>query len=105
MSRRNRADWRAVKKLWDELGYGEILSQENRLRIDNGVVPRVDEDWIAIHPEDEGLLGEKISIHHILGLSLSVPAPRTRHYDSHRPGGPRYNWGHVPSQLPIYRDR
>ena len=102
MIRKNPSDWRAIRDLWDELGYGEILSSENRKKIAAGRIPVVDDSWIAIHPEDAGLKGEGISIHHVGGLPLNGPAPATRHLNSHMPGGYRRNPGTFPSQLPAY---
>ena len=54
MVRTNAADWRTARNLWDELGYGEILSDANRAAIARGKVPRVDDAWIAVFPEDAG---------------------------------------------------
>jgi hypothetical protein len=105
VTRRNTTDWRKVRDLWDELGYREILSDENRSRIATGLVPVVDEDWINVHPEDAGLRGQIISIHHVLGLPLSGPVPYRRHLNAHMPGGTRFNSGGLPSQLPIYPEK
>ena len=63
MVRTNAADWRTARNLWDELGYGEILSDANRAAIARGKVPRVDDAWIAVFPEDAGLMRERISMH------------------------------------------
>ena len=38
MVRTNAADWRTVRNLWDELGYGEILSDTNRAAIARGKI-------------------------------------------------------------------
>ncbi len=100
--RTNPTDWRNTRDLWDELGYGEILSISNRIAISKGRTPTVDEIWISFNPEDAGLLGERISMHHVLGLPITVPLPATRHLDAHMPGGFRYNPGGTGSQLPIY---
>lgn len=100
--RTNPADWRATRDLWDEVGYGEVLSDANRARIAAGRTPVVDDAWIAIHPEDAGLVGERISMHHVQGLPITVPLPASRHLDAHMPGGYRYNPGGPGSQLPIY---
>lgn len=102
ITRNNPADWRSIRDLWDELGYSEILSTTNRGKIAIGRTPIVDAEWIAIHPEDAGLLGERIPIHHIQGLPLTIPLPASRHLDAHMPGGFRYNPGGIGSQLPIY---
>ncbi|WP_339488784.1 LysM peptidoglycan-binding domain-containing protein [Pseudomonas rhizophila] len=100
--RTNAADWRALRNDWDDLGYGQILSTENRASIAKGRPPKVDDTWIKVFPEDAGLLGEKISMHHIQGLPLTVPLPATRHLDAHMPGGFRYNPGGPGSALPAY---
>ncbi|MCY1410958.1 HNH/Endo VII superfamily nuclease toxin with a HHH motif protein [compost metagenome] len=100
--RTNASDWRGVRDQWDDLGYGEILSVENRAEIAKGRTPKVDDAWIKIFPEDAGLKGEKISIHHIQGMPLTVPLPATRNMDAHMPGGFRYNPGGPGSALPAY---
>lgn len=100
--RTNRSDWRELISFWDDLGYGEILSSENRLAIARGKTPRVDNDWIAAFPEDAGLIGERIPMHHIGGQSVTIPLPDTRHRDAHMPGGYRYNPGGPGSAAPFY---
>lgn len=89
--RTNAADWRALRDNWDDLGYGQILSAENRAAIAKGRTP-----------EDAGLKGERIPMHHIQGSPLTVPLPDTRHLDAHMPGGFRYNPGGPGSALPAY---
>ena len=102
IKRTNPADWRATRDLWDQLGYPELLSLSNRSRIAAGRTPLVDNAWVMFHPEDAGLLGERISMHHVQGLPITVPLPASRHLDAHMPGGFRYNPGNTGSQLPIY---
>jgi filamentous hemagglutinin len=102
ITRKNRTDWKATRDLWDELGYGEVLSGANRKLIKSNRTPRVDAEWIAIHPEDAGLIGERISMHHVQALPLTVPLPKSRHVDVHMPGGYQRNTGGPGSQLPIY---
>ena len=41
----------------------------------------------GLDSEDAGLLGEKISMHHIGSTPLTVPLAATRHLDAHMPGG------------------
>ncbi|MEE1937635.1 hemagglutinin repeat-containing protein [Pseudomonas sp. 148P] len=100
--RTNAADWRALRDNWDDLGYGQILSTENRAAIAKGRTPKVDDAWIKVFPEDAGLKGERIPMHHIQGSPLTVPLPDTRHLDAHMPGGFRYNPGGPGSALPAY---
>jgi len=100
--RTNAADWRALRDNWDDLGYGQILSAENRVAIAKGRTLKVDDAWIKVFPEDAGLKGERIPIHHIQGSPLTVPLPDTRHLDAHMPGGFRYNPGGPGSALPAY---
>ncbi|WP_433868157.1 hypothetical protein [Ralstonia wenshanensis] len=102
VTRTNAADWRALRAHWDDLGYGEILSPTNRAAISRGRTPTVDESWVNVFPEDAGLLGERITMHHIQGLPVTVPLPTTRHMDAHMPGGFRYNPGGPGSALPFY---
>ncbi|MBB5035457.1 hypothetical protein [Prosthecobacter vanneervenii] len=102
VKRNNPKDWKDTMKLWDAVGYQDLLSPANRVLIQNELVPIVDDAWIKVHPEDAGLKGEKISIHHVQGLPLNVPLPYSRHKDAHKPGGFRYNPGGVGSQLPVY---
>ncbi|MBN8420071.1 MAG: hypothetical protein J0L73_14230 [Verrucomicrobia bacterium] len=102
VKRNNPKDWKDTMKLWDTVGYQDLLSPANRALIKNNLVPIVDDAWIDYHPEDAGLKGEKISIHHVQGLPLNIPLPYSRHKDGHRPGGFRHNPGNVGSQLPIY---
>lgn len=102
VTRNNPADWRATRDLWDNTGYSEILSEANRSAIAKGRTPVVDEDWIKHFPEDAGLFGEKIPMHHIQGTPVSVPLPATRHMDAHMPGGYRYNPGGPGSAVPSY---
>jgi len=101
-TRRNRSDWRQTRDLWDQTGYGSLLSDTNRRLIARGRVPVVDDAWIAIHPEDAGLRGEQVRIHHVQGLPINTPLPKSRHMDTHMPGGFRHNPGGVGSQLPLY---
>ncbi|WP_095054698.1 DUF637 domain-containing protein [Pseudomonas sp. Irchel s3b2] len=100
--RTNAADWRALRDNWDDLGYGQILSTENRAAIAKGRTPKVDDAWVKVFPEDAGLKGERIPMHHIQGSPLTVPLPDTRHLDAHMPGGFRYNPGGPGSALPAY---
>jgi filamentous hemagglutinin len=53
----------------------------------------VDDAWVAYFPGDAGLMGERISIHHIGGGPIGVPLPYSRHLGAHMPGGFRYNPG------------
>lgn len=100
--RTNAADWRALRDNWDDLGYGQILSTENRAAIAKGKTPKVDDAWVKVFPEDAGLKGERIPMHHVQGSPLTVPLPDTRHLDAHMPGGFRYNPGGPGSALPAY---
>jgi hypothetical protein len=100
--RHNEADMRQLRDLWDDLGYGEILSTTNRNFIAKGLRPRVDDSWVKVFPEDAGLVGERISPHHISGLPVTVPWPKTRHMDAHMPGGFRYNPGGPGAAVPFY---
>ncbi|TKK02286.1 filamentous hemagglutinin [Pseudomonas fluorescens] len=100
--RTNAADWRALRNNWDDLGYGQILSTENRAAIAKGRTPKVDDAWVKVFPEDAGLKGERIPMHHVQGSPLTVPLPDTRHLDAHMPGGFRYNPGGPGSALPAY---
>lgn len=69
--RTNAADWRVLRDNWDDLGYGQILSAENRAAIAKGRTPKVDDAWIKVFPEDAGLQGERIPMHHIQGSPLT----------------------------------
>lgn len=100
--RTNAADWRVLRDNWDDLGYGQILSTENRAAIAKGKTPKVDDAWVKVFPEDAGLKGERIPMHHVQGSPLTVPLPDTRHLDAHMPGGFRYNPGGPGSALPAY---
>jgi hypothetical protein len=102
ITRNNPADWRATRDLWDNTGYGDILSDANRAAIARGRTPVVDSSWVRNFPEDAGLLGERIPMHHIQGTPITVPLPATRHLDAHMPGGFRYNPGGPGSALPVY---
>lgn len=102
ITRNNLADWRATRDLWDNTGYGDILSDANRAAIARGRTPVVDSSWVRNFPEDAGLLGERIPMHHIQGTPITVPLPATRHLDAHMPGGFRYNLGGPGSALPVY---
>jgi len=100
--RTNAADWRSLRDHWDDLGYGEILSEANRGFIARGRTPRVDETWVVSFPEDAGLIGERITMHHIGGYPVTIPLATTRHLDAHMPGGFRYNPGGPGSATPFY---
>ena len=102
ITRNNPADWRATRDLWDQTGYGGILSDANRAAIARGRTPIVDNAWISHFPEDAGLIGERIPMHHIQGTPITVPLSATRHLDAHMPGGFRYNPGGPGSALPVY---
>lgn len=58
--RTNAADWIALRDNLDDLGYGQILSTENREAIAKGKTPKVDDAWVKVFPEDSGLKGERI---------------------------------------------
>jgi hypothetical protein len=105
VKRDSNADWRTFRQQWDEVGYGETLSATNRSKIDDGLAPVVDETWVKYFPEDAGLLGQKIEVHHIDGLAIRLPWPHTRHMDAHRPRGPRWNHGGPGSAAPFYPRR
>lgn len=102
VKRNNPKDWRETMLLWDSVGMEDLLSPANRARIKDSIAPIVDDAWIVYHPEDSGLRGQKISMHHVEGLPLTVPLPYSRHIDAHRPGGFGRNPGGVGSQLPLY---
>ena len=102
VTRTNAADWRALRDHWDSIGYGEILSGDNLSAIAKGRTPKVDEAWVMFFPEDVGLMGEKISMHHIASTPVTIPLPATRHLNAHLPGGFRYNVGGPGSALPFY---
>lgn len=102
VNRTNAADWRDLRDHWDSLGYSEILSSANRTAIAKGRTPKVDDDWVRVFPEDAGLRGERIPMHHIGGLPVTIPLPATRHMDAHMPGGYRYNPGGPGSAAPFY---
>jgi hypothetical protein len=57
---------------------------------------------LSYFPEDAGLLGELITMHHIGGTPITVPLPATRHLNGHMPGGFRYNSGGPGSAFPVY---
>lgn len=92
-TRSNPKAWRDLVELWDNVGYGEAISGANRSFIARGIAPRVDADWIKWFPEDAGLLGERVTMHHIGGSGVTVPLSTTRHLNAHMPGGYRYNPG------------
>jgi HNH/Endo VII superfamily nuclease toxin with a HHH motif len=96
------SDWRTLRDHWDDLGYEGILSPENRIAIAKSRSPVVDDAWISIFPEDVGLIGEQIEMHHIGGTPLTLPWPKTRHLDAHMPGGFRTNKGGPGSAWPPY---
>lgn len=100
--RNNARDWRNLRDSWDDLGYSSLLSSENRAKIANGRTPVVDSSWVKGFPEDAGLLGERISMHHIGGYPVTVPLADTRHLQAHMPGGFRNNPGGPGSMLPAY---
>jgi hypothetical protein len=83
-------------------GVFKACGPENRARIDERLVPIVDDAWIAIFPEDAGLRGEAIETHHVRGLPLSGHLPKTRHQNAHLPKGSRENSGGPGSGLPLY---
>jgi RHS repeat-associated protein len=91
--RDNPGDWKKLEQIWEEGGYGDILSQANKDRIADRLVPRVDDAWIEAFPGDAAFIGEKITIHHVGGTQVFVPLSKTRHMDAHMPGGYRYNPG------------
>jgi filamentous hemagglutinin len=80
-------------KTWDEVGYGDILSKENREFIKEGLTPVVDDAWVKYFPGDAPLKGQQLRMHHIGGYPITVPLPQTRHIDAHMPGGTRRNPG------------
>ncbi|WP_448951474.1 hypothetical protein [Labrys neptuniae] len=102
VKRKNAQQWRELRDFWDATGYGNILSNENRKKIAGGRTPTVDDAWINEFPEDAGLRGEKITMHHVGGSPLVIPLPKTRHRDAHMPGGFRYNPGGPGSWWPPY---
>ena len=66
------------------------------------VLPIVVDARIRYFPEDAGLRGQIISMHHIDGLPMTSPLRYSRHLASHVPGGFRYNPGGIGSQIPFY---
>jgi RHS repeat-associated protein len=97
MTRRNEAQWRELRDIWDHLdphlGTSDILSPVNRDRIARGLVPRVDDNWVRHFPGDAPHMGQNIPLHHVGGTFPVVPLPKPRHMDAHMPGGTRYNPG------------
>ena len=102
VERTNAADWRALRDHWDDLGYGDILSDSNRSAIARGRTPKFDDAWVSVFPEDAGLVGERIPMHHIGSYPVTVPLPAIRHLDSHMPGGFRYNPSGPGPAAPFY---
>ncbi len=101
--RRNpNADWRDVRDFWDRNDYPGILSVENRFRIDDRLSPVVDDWWVKFFPEDAGLKGEAIHMHHISGLDITLPLPQTRHVDLHRDDKPGETPGRSGSPMIFY---
>jgi hypothetical protein len=59
------------------------LSPKNRKLIARGLAPEVDADWQRYFPESH--LGEKLTIDHVGGSSITQPLPRSEHFnDAHR---------------------
>jgi hypothetical protein len=48
--RNNPRDWKVLRDWWDNTGYRDILSAENRAAIAARRTPRVDDSWIAAFP-------------------------------------------------------
>jgi len=105
IQRRNPSDWRALRDSWDDLGYGNALSKSNRSLIARSRTPTVDDAWVEVFPEDAGLLGEQVRMHHVGGYPITVPLAETRHLDAHMPGGYRFNEGGPGAQVPFYLRR
>lgn len=47
-------DWRVLRDNWDDLGYGQILSTENRAAIAKGKTPKVDDAWVKVFLKMQG---------------------------------------------------
>ena len=97
-------DWKAFIEGWDRLGYGDLISLSNRLRLKERHSPVVDDNWIAYHPEDAGLRGEVIDIHHVFGELFKQPLPVTRHRNVTNPKSVGYSAGGIGGQAPYYSE-
>ena len=93
--RDNVGAWRDMLSVWDEAGYGDMVSETNRGRLNNGQIPVVDEAWVAYFPEHAADMGKHITPHHVGGLPFLVFLSRSEHLAIHYPGGFRWNPGWI----------
>ena len=78
----NAAGWeRSASKHFDELldKHPEFFSEANVERIENGLVPIVDEDFIKYFPQYNDCMGDKLIHHHIGGGGQAAAVPQSLH--------------------------
>jgi hypothetical protein len=66
--------WKRYREKWPE-----HLSAKNKGLIDQGLSPKVDEQWIKYYPQDEGFMGETLEHHHEGQGSRAVAMPEKLH--------------------------
>jgi len=81
--RNSNSAWQSLRDSWDQTGYSDILSKNNRWRIDNGFSPRVDQPWVDAFPGSASDLGETLQMHHVGGYPVEVPLTPQQHFDAH----------------------
>lgn len=78
----NAAGWeRSASKHFNELldKHPEFFSEANIERIENGLVPVVDDDFIKYFPQYKGCKGDKLIHHHIGGGGQAAAVPQSLH--------------------------
>lgn len=78
----NAAGWeRSASKHFNELLYKhpEFFSEANIERIENGLVPVVDDDFIKYFPQYKDCKGDKLIHHHIGGGGQAAAVPQSLH--------------------------
>ncbi len=95
VARDNVGAWRQALSVWDEAGYGEMVSNANRDRLAGRLIPIVDEEWVLYFPEHAADMGKHITPHHVGGLPFIIFLSRSEHLNIHYPGGFRWNHGWI----------
>jgi hypothetical protein len=55
------------------------MSEANQYLIDRKRSPKVDDDWVNLHPEDKDFYDETIELHHKDYLDELIELPQNKH--------------------------
>lgn len=80
-AKRGLRDNKQFWKKWENLNPSSI-SNNNRWKIEHGLSPKIDDEWIKEFPEHGGYKGEKLIHHHVDQGKYAIPISESTHVGS-----------------------